>query len=160
MNIVEGSTNKWLSTASYSNNSQDAGGDGNGSSITFHNNNGQGSSNPHLWDIRWFPLLSGPLLLGTIIAPLVTGPTIRYLCYSYLMHRGSRVIDWINGGLVLLWFILSGLSVKFQYSEMSGILIIIGVLIFFYYCLWGVYYMRRYQGGLLIYGFSRPGFLG
>ena len=37
-----------------------------------------------LWDMRWFALLSAPLLFGTILLPLLTGPFIRWVVKSYL----------------------------------------------------------------------------
>lgn len=69
MNITEGSAKHWK--------------------VKFYNNNNnQGSSNAQqFWDLRWFALLSGPLLFGTIILPLIAGPTVRYLCQSYVTLR-------------------------------------------------------------------------
>lgn len=66
MNVTEGSAKDWLKTG---------------------RKNNQSTSNPQLWDLRWFALLSGPLLFGTVILPLVTGPAIRYLCESYVTLR-------------------------------------------------------------------------
>ncbi|KAI4222184.1 MAG: hypothetical protein L6R36_006330, partial [Xanthoria steineri] len=39
---------------------------------------------PQVWDLRWFLILSAPLLFGTIILPLATGPIIRSICHSYV----------------------------------------------------------------------------
>ena len=83
MNITEGSANNWLNVASYNNNTNNTNTNGN---ITSSNNN-QSIPSPQLWDLRWFALLSGPLLFGTIIIPLITGPAIRYLCRSYVTLR-------------------------------------------------------------------------
>lgn len=81
MNITEGSADNWLHVRSNNNKINS------GSNSTTSSNNDQGSPNPQVWDLRWFALLSGPLLFGTIILPLITGPAIRYLCQSYVTLR-------------------------------------------------------------------------
>ncbi len=81
MNITEGSADNWLHVRSNNNKTNS------GSNSTTSSNNDQGSLNPQVWDLRWFALLSGPLLFGTIILPLITGPSIRYLCQSYVTLR-------------------------------------------------------------------------
>lgn len=60
--------------------------------------NSEDSSNPHVWDLRWFPILSAPLLFGTIILPLMTGPIIRSVCQTYVKLR----IYWVIITLTLL----------------------------------------------------------
>ena len=80
MNITEGSANNWLHVRSNNNET-------NSSSNTTSNNNIQGNLTAQVWDLRWFALLSGPLLFGTIILPLITGPAIQYLCHSYVTLR-------------------------------------------------------------------------
>ena len=90
MNITEGSVKHWLNVASYQNNNNSNGSNGSTSSnnaTTTTDEIDQGNSSPQLWDLRWFALLSGPLLFGTIILPLITGPIIRYLCQSYVKLR-------------------------------------------------------------------------
>ena len=90
MNLTPGSVPHWLNVSFYDNYNNS-----NGSSDSTISNNAtttmngttQGNSTPQLWDLRWFALLSGPLLFGTIILPLITGPTIRYLCQSYVKLR-------------------------------------------------------------------------
>ncbi|KAM0796937.1 hypothetical protein BDR22DRAFT_824663 [Usnea florida] len=90
MNVTPGSVPHWLNVSFYDNYNNS-----NGSSDSAISNNAtttingstQGNSTPQLWDLRWFALLSGPLLFGTIILPLITGPTIRYLCQSYVKLR-------------------------------------------------------------------------
>lgn len=91
MNITEGSARDWLSVTSYninnnSNSSSNSGTTNSNNSITANDSN-LGSPSPQIWDLRWFALLSGPLLFGTIILPLITGPAIRYLCQSYVALR-------------------------------------------------------------------------
>ncbi len=81
MNVTEGSADSWLHVRSNNNKTNS------GSNSTTSSNNDQGSPNPQVWDLRWFALLSGPLLFGTIILPLITGPAIRYLCQSYVTLR-------------------------------------------------------------------------
>ena len=96
MNITQGSVHNWLNAASYNNDSKNNSINGNTTSSNNNNsingnttssNNNQSSPSPQLWDLRWFGLLSGPLLFGTIIIPLITGPAIRYLCRSYVTLR-------------------------------------------------------------------------
>lgn len=41
-------------------------------------NSDDNSPTQRLWDIRWFPILAAPLLLSTIILPLVAGPSMRW----------------------------------------------------------------------------------
>ena len=50
-------------------------------------NIGPAGPNPQVWDLRWFGILSGPLLFVTIILPLIIGPTIRCLLKSYIRSR-------------------------------------------------------------------------
>ena len=88
MNVTEGSVKYWLSITSYSsdnNNNVNNSISNNSSSATSDIN--QDSPTSQLWDLRWFALLSGPLLFGTIILPLITGPTIRYMCQAYVRLR-------------------------------------------------------------------------
>ena len=92
MNVAPGSVPHWLNISyydNYNNNSSNGSSDSTISNNATTNINGstQGNSTPQLWDLRWFALLSGPLLFGTIILPLITGPTIRYLCQSYVKLR-------------------------------------------------------------------------
>ena len=55
---------------------------------------------PRLWDMRWFGYLSGPLLFGTIIVPLIAGPTTRFLFRSWERYRGFWRV-----ALIVFWFI-------------------------------------------------------
>ena len=90
MNVTPGSVPHWLNVSFYDNdNNRNGSSDSAISNNTTTTINGttQGNSTPQLWDLRWFALLSGPLLFGTIILPLITGPTIRYLCQSYVKLR-------------------------------------------------------------------------
>ena len=41
----------------------------------------------HLWDLRWFAMLSAPLLFATIILPLIAGPAARWLLQMCLRLR-------------------------------------------------------------------------
>ena len=84
--MTSGSVQHWLNTLSYNNNSSSDSATSSNATTTINGTN-QGNSTPQLWDLRWFPLLSGPLLFGTIILPLITGPIIRYLCQSYVKLR-------------------------------------------------------------------------
>lgn len=65
----------------------------NNSSNASQDNSTQSSSSDvdptqRLWDLRWFGILSGPLLFLTIIFPLIIGPLIRWLLQTYLRVRG------------------------------------------------------------------------
>ena len=40
-----------------------------------------------LWDLRWFAILSVPLVFATIILPLVIGPSIRWFLQTFLTVR-------------------------------------------------------------------------
>lgn len=91
MNITERSAKDWLNVTLYD---QNNGNSSSGNRNTINSNNSasavdsnQGSSSPQIWDLRWFSLLSGPLLFGTIILPLIIGPAVRYLCQSYVTLR-------------------------------------------------------------------------
>lgn len=95
MNITEGSVKHWLNVKLYNNNNSSS--SSNSNSTTTTNNNNQGSSTPQVWDLRWFGILAGPLLFGTIILPLITGPTVRDLCRSYVTLR----VFWRLGFLLL-----------------------------------------------------------
>lgn len=79
MNISQESASNWLrSTAS------DPFGNNSSSNST---DSTEDSASPHVWDLRWFAVLSAPLLFGTIILPLATGPLIRGLCHSFVGLR-------------------------------------------------------------------------
>ena len=100
MNVTAGSVKHWLNFTSYEDtisNSSNVGTSSNNATITT-NETDQGSPNLQLWDLRWFAFLSGPLLFGTILLPLITGPTIRYLCQSYVRLR----VYWRLGFVVLV----------------------------------------------------------
>ena len=48
---------------------------------------GGGDPEQRLWDLRWFGILSAPLLFVTIILPLVAGPCIRSSLQTYRKFR-------------------------------------------------------------------------
>lgn len=83
MNISHESASAWLNITAY--NQHNSKNDSTGS--TEAGVTSEDSPSPQVWDLRWFAILSGPLLFGTIILPLSTGPAIRYVCRSYLRHR-------------------------------------------------------------------------
>ena len=126
MNITEGSANKWLNLTSYNANISSSSNSNTSSDNSTTNNTDQGSPSPQLWDVRWFALLSGPLLFGTIILPLVTGPAIRYLCQSYVTLRvywrlGFSFLAIAYPGLTYgLWF--NGAS---DYGYIGGLILTI-----------------------------------
>ena len=91
MNITQGSVVHWVNITSYDNDNSNRNNNtssNNNNSSTLDRSAGAGGPNPQLWDLRWFALLSGPLLFGTIIIPLITGPALRYICRSYVTLRG------------------------------------------------------------------------
>ncbi len=47
----------------------------------------ESDSTQRLWDLRWFGILSAPLLFATILLPLIFGPSIRWLLQTYLQLR-------------------------------------------------------------------------
>ena len=147
MNITSGSVNHWLNIASYNNDT------------TTINGTTQGNSNPQLWDLRWFALLSGPLLFGTIILPLITGPTIRYLCQLHVklrVYRSVAIFLLPMASAISSWVILS--------SDRSGLraLILVKIvldspcLIFLIYHVFSAWRKARHPK---IFFILAPGFL-
>lgn len=49
-----------------------------------HPSSNRDSPTTQVWDIRWFAILSAPLLFVTIILPLFIGPVLRSVCHSYV----------------------------------------------------------------------------
>ena len=134
--MTTGSVQHWLNVSSYENYNNNGSSEGTISknATTTINGTTEGSSTPQLWDLRWFALLSGPLLFGTIILPLITGPTIRYFCQSYVKLR----VYWRLGFVLLATVHLAtclmlnlneqlaaGSSIYFELSSMPLIIIII-----------------------------------
>ena len=84
MNISEMSTSLMPSsdngtlTGSQSNSSQ---------SSSDQSSSTENDPTQRLWDLRWFAILSVPLLFATIILPLVIGPSIRWLLQTFLTVR-------------------------------------------------------------------------
>lgn len=56
-------------------------------SNSTQSNSSAGDATQRLWDLRWFPILSVPLLFATIILPLIAGPLVRWLLQTYLRFR-------------------------------------------------------------------------
>lgn len=89
MNITETSAPLIPSSSSIpSNNSQT----NSTQSNSTHSNSTQSNSSAddatqRLWDLRWFAILSVPLLFATIILPLIAGPLVRWLLQTYLRFR-------------------------------------------------------------------------
>ena len=81
MNITPSSTANWLSA---------------------DDGNTQTNANPRTWDIKWFAILAGPLLFGTIILPLVTGPTLRWISQSYVKLRAFWRLGFVLSGIIYL----------------------------------------------------------
>lgn len=79
------STFSWLNITSYNHLSSSNSSSSNKSNNTVTTN--EDSPTALLWDIRWFAILSAPLLFGTIILPLVIGPVLRSICHSYIRAR-------------------------------------------------------------------------
>lgn len=82
MNVTETSTSL-IPSSSTANSSQ---------SISTQSNSTQSSSSEssptqRLWDLRWFVILAVPLVLATIIVPLIAGPFIRWLLQTSLKLR-------------------------------------------------------------------------
>ncbi|KAL2046149.1 hypothetical protein N7G274_001596 [Stereocaulon virgatum] len=62
---------------------------------------GSGNSNPQLWDMKWFTVLSVPLLFGTIIVPIITGPVLRWLFSVYTKLKPFRRVIVIVSALTV-----------------------------------------------------------
>ena len=60
------------------------------------------NANPRTWDIKWFAILAAPLLFGTIILPLVTGPVMRWLSQSYIKLRTFWRLGFVIFGIIYL----------------------------------------------------------
>ena len=85
MNITEFSTP--FSKGSNATNSSSA------SSSSANASSSQGGPNPQLWDMNAFGFLSGPLLIVTIILPVIMGPITRWLLQTYItLKRFWRLI--------------------------------------------------------------------
>ena len=80
MNIVESSTP--ISTK-YNTTSSSSGAACSGSASVSCS---QGSVNPQLWDMSAFGILSGSILLVTLIVPVILGPITRWLFRSWFPH--------------------------------------------------------------------------
>lgn len=83
MNISRESASTWLSSTAHNQSSNSSiSTDGSKSGVISEDD-----PSPQVWDLRWFAILSAPLLFGTIILPLATGPVIRSICHSYVRLR-------------------------------------------------------------------------
>lgn len=93
---------------------------------------GSGNSNPQLWDMKWFTILSVPLLFGTIIVPIITGPVLRWLFRGYVKLKPFlRVIVIVLALSVSLtvytWFSMNGLAGIYLAIVSSVILLALGL---------------------------------
>ncbi len=153
MNISEGSVHQWLKVTSYNDNNTNTNNNvsrSSNSTTSNNDNNNQGSPNPQVWDLRWFALLSGPLLFGTIMLPLITGPAIRYLCQSYVTLR----VYW-RLGFVFLAIAYLGLFFGLAVSVPTGALSLdmICSVTLTLYALYQGYNAWRFEGRRLIWIF-------
>ena len=73
-----------------------------GSSGSAVGSSNQSSPNPQLWNISAFGQLSGPLLLVTIIIPIIVGPTIRWLLQTYIRLRRFWRLVYVTLGLAVI----------------------------------------------------------
>lgn len=86
----------------------------NSSSTTNQSNDTQPNSDDNsptqrLWDIRWFPILAAPLLISTIIIPLVAGPSMRWFAQFLLrfqIHFGFLVFSCVTAFIIVYYMIL------------------------------------------------------
>lgn len=85
MNVNTESAITWLNLTSYDHPSSNS----NSSSIKSNNTEFFGEDGPtaQVWDIRWFAILSAPLLFVTIILPLLIGPVLRSTIHSHVKLR-------------------------------------------------------------------------
>ena len=90
MNVTESPVNKWLSPHVAS--------------------GGQSAPTQRFWDMRWFAILSAPLLLGTILLPLLVGPVVRWTFRRYV----KLGVFW------RLIFVLIGLAYPALYYGLVG----------------------------------------
>lgn len=95
MNITPSSTSKWLSA---------------------DDGDTQTNANPRTWDIKWFAILAGPLLFGTIILPLVTGPALRWLFQSYIKLRAFWRLGFVLFGVIYLILYYTLITKTYNYG--------------------------------------------
>ncbi|KAG8534063.1 uncharacterized protein KY384_000906 [Bacidia gigantensis] len=116
MNVTETSVKNWLDTKSYNSNDESEKIDSTKSVITLSDD--QSSFSPQVWDLRWFAILSAPLLFGTIILPLITGPVLRYVWTSYIRLRSYWRLSLVL--LAIIWPALYyGLTYGYDDTEVT-----------------------------------------
>ena len=111
MNVSEDSVQKWL-IVKYQNNHTV--GNTTISNVTHSviGSTEQRESDQIIWDIRWFGLLSAPLLFVTIILPLILGPSVRKVCHNYVRLR----VYW-RVGLITLFAVYFVLMYVFYFRK-------------------------------------------
>ena len=135
MNITPSSTANWLSA---------------------DDGDTQTNANPRTWDIKWFAILAGPLLFGTIILPLVTGPALRWLSQSYIKLKAFWRLGFVLLGIIylILYYTLINVTYNnetYNYGAMVLTALCDGLLeIIAFYQLWAAlrHKTRRVTWGL------------
>ena len=128
----------WLDITSYGNDdNSDFNSSTSSNSSTIANDTDQDGPTSQLWDLRWFALLSAPLLFGTMILPLIIGPTIRYTCRVYVRVRvfWRRALFLLAAIEIVLTLVLikPSLSLKFRKVVWAKIAIESAIVVFLIY---------------------------
>ena len=139
----------WLNITSYgSNNNNNVNNSMSNNTSSTANDTNQATQ--QLWDMRWFGLLSGPLLFGTIILPLIIGPTIRVICQAYFkLQVFWRLVSLLLAtidGFVSIFFAISGLSLKAVKLTWIKFAVETTMLLFFFYRVSSAWKVERRHG--------------
>ena len=65
--------------------------------VTYNTTSSTSSPGPKLWDMKMFGYLSGSLLFGTIIMPLISGTLLRSVVKTY-----TKLVPWFHLASALL----------------------------------------------------------
>ena len=139
MNISESSIGNWTNLTSYNERNDVASGD-------------QNSPNAYVWDLKWFALLAAPLLFGTIILPILLGPSIRFAFQTFLKLRpywgyGSLLIAVVYLGF---WLGLFFSPVEFGATFLNAITSVF-LLLFVGFRAWRTWRLKRRYSRWLLY---------
>ena len=74
-----------------------------------------GNSGGYAWDFKWYWITLVPLLLGSIVLPILAGPIIRYVLQNIARYR----LYWRIGGIILAVFYIIGIY-GFLWTSLAG----------------------------------------
>ena len=91
---------------------------------------GSDNTNPQLWDMKWFAILSIPLLFVTIIVPIITGPVLHWLFGAYAKLKPFRRVIVVMLVFLILpttfpWFGLINDRAQMAVSIISTIIVLV-----------------------------------